>query len=709
MNQYVFEKQKRRIDIPFALIAVVVLFLVAVAIKAGALWVALQEPLGRVPVSDSANYFVLAKSLADTQQPKPELFYTTPGYPIFLAMLFGAAGPSLTLVALIQALFGIGSLALVFVITRQLAPAPAPFFAVALALLYGPLTFLEPYLLPTVPAIFFALLSLRLVMLAMAIRKFTAWLAAGAVSAIAAVLLPQLYIFPVLLGAALLLKRPEESTSFVEAPVAMVSFLLGFFLFIAPVALIRYSADQSWHPWPWGGGVVLAQGNQLGSNGTFNDLPEFSGEIQYQAASARALAEKESRRKLRNDDVSRHFVNKVLSNAMRYPGRFAVLVAKKLALTASSLELGQNYDWGPSRKENPFLSGLVLPFSVLFFLGWAGLFWGLRRSRNAAPAVASALVMLLTCLLFFVTTRHRLPLAPLLAIGSGCFLGFWIDELRERGFKTNLSLILIPLVLATGLFLFPWSQAAAGHGEVHHFYQTGYALEREGRLAEAQDAYLAALRIDPAYTPAVMNMARIAVANGDPEEAETFLRRGVAMSPGRVDVRSDLAVLLASRGKIQEAVDQATQAVKGSAVDYRPHLALARVLWKSGNQPLAWESMKRAEELDPNALAVITTKAEWARESKDVPGAMALLTRALTLDPMNAKILNDLGRMVEDQNIETAIGYYKKAAEADPRMAEPWINLARIYAVKKGDKVKALEVLTAGKDQGAPIPILLHP
>jgi len=693
----------RRLAIDTTVAGFVLLFVIAVIVKSGALYIALQQPLGRVPVIDAEHYRMLATSLAETQKAGAELFYTAPGYPIFLSLLYIIAGSDSLLPQILQLVLGFGSLFMILMITRRLAPPPAELIAVAIALMYGPLSLFEPYFLPTTLGLFLMLSGVWIVALAADIRKVAGWVGAGAVAGLSAIVIPFMFIFPVFLGIALFFNKPRGERGLFETPLFLVAFIIGFALTVAPVSLIRYSIDHTFYPWPWGGGVVLAQGNQAGSDGTFHPLPGFTGEIRYQSATARAIAESSENRELKPHEVSDHFMRRTINEILRDPVSWLVLTGRRIMLTASSREPAQNYDIKAASRHNPFLAGLIMPFSPLFFFGLAGLFSSWSRSRTSAPLAAAILSVMSVCFMFFITTRHRLPLAPLLAAGCGCFLAGMIHDLRDGKLKKPLVSFFMLLAFSTGMiFMFPREDAEKS--EAHYLYHTALALEKEGR---EEDAYLKYLRVivkKPDHIAALFNLARIESARGNLDQAVKYIERTCKIEPDRADVLTNLASVLAAKGEIKRAAELAENAVSSFPESFRSHMAMAKVHKAQGKMNKALESLATAEKLGPAVLEVLFTREKWARELSDRKTALSTLKKIIDIDPVNATALNNLGRIMEDDSVDAALIYYDRAIKASPLMPEPWINKARIYAVEKKDTEKALVILEEARQKGVQLP-----
>src|SRR4029450_5698651 len=82
---------------------------------------------------------------------------------------------------------------------------------------------------------------------------------------------------------------------------------------------------------------------------------------------------------------------------------------------------------------------------------------------------------------------------------------------------------------------------------------------------EAEQAYRMALRIDPSFTPAYVNLADLYRAQHRDDEGEKILRQGLAVSPNDAALHHALGLLLVRRGQPLEALG-----ALGRAAELRP-------------------------------------------------------------------------------------------------------------------------------------------
>jgi tetratricopeptide (TPR) repeat protein len=78
---------------------------------------------------------------------------------------------------------------------------------------------------------------------------------------------------------------------------------------------------------------------------------------------------------------------------------------------------------------------------------------------------------------------------------------------------------------------------------------------RRRQLTEAEAEYRTALRLDPNFVPALVNLADLYRARGMDDEGSELLRRAMAIEPDNADVRYALGLYLVRKHDYPEALD----------------------------------------------------------------------------------------------------------------------------------------------------------
>jgi len=195
--------------------------------------------------------------------------------------------------------------------------------------------------------------------------------------------------------------------------------------------------------------------------------------------------------------------------------------------------------------------------------------------------------------------------------------------------------------------------ALAANGE-------GVVLYGAGRLAEAQERFQEALRIEPDYVEALINLGALAAAQGRYDEAAAHLHQALAFDPESPYAHYNLGSVYSLQGDWPAAVDAYKQATR----------------WFEGYVE-AWNNLGDA----------YLELGKWRQ-------ARAALEKGLALAPDAFYLHKNMGRLaLAEGDAPTAIAELKLALEGNPAYPEAQFYLAWAYAAV-GEQIAACEALT---------------
>jgi tetratricopeptide (TPR) repeat protein len=490
--------------------------LVALAILAAArvVYVFLQpgaDPSFERPMLDGAYYLAWAGGAA----PFNGAYYLGPLYPWFLKVTFLAASP--WGIALVQQGMVVATAALAGLVARREADDVAGLCAAGFVLLYH-------------PALFFAARPLSeplgILLLVAALWALPARPALGGLlSGLATLARPAFLPIPLLWGAWLLLTRKRREGILV---------LGGAALAILPVTARNFVASGHLVPVTANSGIVAWLGNAPGAVGVYTPVDGFSGSLATQQREAMALAGT-------NDPVEadRFFLRKAISARLADPGGTVVLLAKRIGLTLANAEHG--LDYAPDLDANPARLIAFVPFGLLLGVAVAG--WRAVRTPLALALVGAAAATVL----FYVSSRHRLPFATLLCIPAGVGLAAsWGNALLRR---ENLLVVLV-----FGLsYLYP-SQEIRRASNAAALSNLAVAEKDAGRLDAAEGTLRRAIGYDPAVAGPHYNLGVVLERLGKVDDAERAYRDALSRDPGLTEAAVNLAGILVRSNRAGEAV-----------------------------------------------------------------------------------------------------------------------------------------------------------
>jgi cellulose synthase operon protein C len=191
----------------------------------------------------------------------------------------------------------------------------------------------------------------------------------------------------------------------------------------------------------------------------------------------------------------------------------------------------------------------------------------------------------------------------------------------------------------------------------------GVVRQRQGRLSDADALFKQALsrgnnsRWQSALQGnrywVLLEQARQASDDGNPQSARELLQRAIAMNPREIQGHISLADLQAAQGQLEAAETTYRQALKLDAANPNALRGLATVLAQSGKlaesqrliDGLSDAQRQRLGDLRTLKAAIAIGKAKDAERSGDLAGARSALEEAVRNDPGNVWARYDLAQI----------------------------------------------------------------
>ncbi len=272
------------------------------------------------------------------------------------------------------------------------------------------------------------------------------------------------------------------------------------------------------------------------------------------------------------------------------------------------------------------------------------------------------------------TWALALTLAALLAALSARQTSYWRDDLRLFGHAIDVV---------------PANFLAYNH--------LGLALYRRGKVAEAVDAFDAALAIRANDEWVLNNRAVCAMTQRDIERAETLLRRALELDPNFADAWSNLGNVKWQQHDFDAAArcyQRAMESARSERIEYPFNLALACERLERLDEALRWYAV--VLNADPQNLRAAGRTGSILAEQGRTREARALLDRVLTAAPHHAEALLGLGIADRNENqLTRAEARLRDAIAADPQLGSAHRELASLLAAR-GDWAGAVFGLEAG-------------
>ncbi len=544
-----------------------------------------------VPLVDGINYFNTARLIAGGELLGGNApFWQPPLYPYFLALLMILFGGGMTPIYATQALIGSLSCVLIERIGTRVFTGRAGLWAGLMAALYGPLIHFDAQ--PLIPVLHIALTLLGLLFLlraagipepAHAARRD--WALAGLFWGLSAIATPNILLAAP--PAAAWIRGRTRGAS--RVPVLL--FLAGVAGPVLAVTARNAAVAGEFVLISANGGINFYIGNNPDYDRTIRIRPGGEFERLAQEPEHLGIASASGR--------SRYFAGRAFDFIASHPGQALRLYGRKALDLIAGREIPRNQELYSYREHSWPLSiflwrfGIAFPFGLVAPLALAGCF-----VRNGPAAGGRSLLWLyaaayaVSILLFFPTSRYRLPLVPIALILAGRLLAAGRRAWRRPA---------VALAFAGGLVLFNLDAARPSETwPEEEALNRAYALRMKNRVDQAREEYLRAHALNPRRIDPLNALAVMAAREGRWEEADRRYRQVLEIAPDFVQIRRDRSQALRAIGRREEALEELGIAVHLAPRDGLVLADLCMAHFEGGSPALAEPWCLRAVEARPD-------------------------------------------------------------------------------------------------------------
>jgi len=203
------------------------------------------------------------------------------------------------------------------------------------------------------------------------------------------------------------------------------------------------------------------------------------------------------------------------------------------------------------------------------------------------------------------------------------------------------------------------------------------ALEREGRLAEAESIYRSLLRILPTHPAVLTNLALTVKARGNLTEAEGLWRQGIAIAPREASFHNNLGNTLRAQGRLADAEASYREAIALKETYHEAHYNLGIVLDEQARVDEALAAYRKALSINTTYAQALTRIGAIGFRNKRYDAALVELDQAVALNPAyfdahyyRGLVLSALGQYDE------AVAALQRASALKPESLELALTMA---------------------------------
>jgi tetratricopeptide (TPR) repeat protein len=160
---------------------------------------------------------------------------------------------------------------------------------------------------------------------------------------------------------------------------------------------------------------------------------------------------------------------------------------------------------------------------------------------------------------------------------------------------------------------------------------------RSSRPGDAGASLRTALRLDPAFVPALVNLADLYRATNRAGEEEATLVRALDIAPGNPEALHALGLLRVRQRRHQEALDLLRRAAEARPDSARLAYVYGVALSSAGFAVAAIETLRRANDRHPNNREILIALATFQRDRGDLAGAETDAERLVAVAPYDRR------------------------------------------------------------------------
>lgn len=206
--------------------------------------------------------------------------------------------------------------------------------------------------------------------------------------------------------------------------------------------------------------------------------------------------------------------------------------------------------------------------------------------------------------------------------------------------------------------------------------QQAFARYEAGDRAGARAAAESLIESAPKNADALHLLAVIAQEENRQQDAESYVRRALAVVPGQPLYLNTLGNGLLAQGRTDEAVTALGEASKAAPDQADIVFNLANAERQAGRYDDAVTSYRRCIELNASHLGAHNNLATLLKAFGDAESAAAVLIEAVAYAPKSVETRFNLGNALHmSGHLQAAESAYRKVIELSPRHADAHVNL----------------------------------
>jgi tetratricopeptide (TPR) repeat protein len=645
--------------------AYLLVWVVAFLLRGIYLWQFWHSSAFPLLVGDGVTYDAWATRIAGGDWFGAGVFYQAPLYPYFLGALYALFGRDFLAVRMVQIVLGACSCVLLARAGRSLfKKSEAGLLAGFLLAIYPTAIFFDCSIQKSVLDLFFVC-ALLAVMGKLSERSLNRWwMIAGILLGLLALTRENALVFlPIVLAWLFIAWRREIWPRRLQWAGML---LLGLAIVLIPVGCRNLLAGGEFHLTTAQLGPNFFIGNSRSATGFYQPLREGRGSALFERDDATVLAEQAEGRTLTPSEVSNYWTSKAWNEIHANFSHWLRLVFKKWLLVWNAGEMGDSDDQYTYADWSPLLQVLnrLLHLGTLCPLAALGICLTWKWRKRLWPLYAMILAYAGSVTLFYVFSRYRFPLVPMLIVFAAAGLTSLWDAFRaarKRALWAGVTSALIAAAVCNHTMMSETLIRAETHVNLGNAFMMG------GKIQNAIGQYDEALRLNPHDLYAPANLANALMRVGRFEEAVGDFEQALRIDPNDAHAHYNLGVTLCKLGRPEQSIEHFEQALRIEPDFAEAHHILGSVLFDLGRVQEAVGHWEQAIKIKPTFAEAHYNLANAFLRQGRFKEAIGHYEQALENKPEYAQAHYNLGIALEQTGqVTAAIEQYEQAIQLRP-------------------------------------------
>ncbi|MBN2688732.1 MAG: tetratricopeptide repeat protein [Deltaproteobacteria bacterium] len=524
---------------------------------------------------DENIYHVWAKKIADGTYNYSRGYEYAPLPAFVMAAVYKLLSPEPVYIRIMNILCGVLTCFLIYLIGSDLFNRRVGLASCLIAALYKPFVFYSIVPLKTSLSVFLFALTVYLVLVVLRIHRPGLTLLLGIVAVLLFYCRPNSGIMIPVILLILIIHARKERRSLQSAVAVVAAFVIGCGIVFTPFILWNHKATGNLEADPSQFGFNLYLGNNLANPDPYYRPAPFASSSPFlQGIQFTIEASRRAGKKLTSQEASSFWICEIAREGRERPLAMFKKIAVKTLAFFNRFEAGDHYNIDFMSTVVPFFKWPLFSFWFILPLAMGGIAVCLGKSEKTWSIASIFIAYGLTLVVFFTSTRYRLPvlviLIPFAVAGAVSF----IRSLKNRDIrKTGLYAgVLVCFIIIEFLPI-------RGTGDMTAYYNLhAIILNSKGRNEEAVAYWKASSSINMPFSAyANVSLAQHYWQKDDIPAAIGYLERIPDESFAatmKYELRGDIMM---QRRAIGEAISAYERSVSINSGQYRVHEKLLNI------------------------------------------------------------------------------------------------------------------------------------